>query len=226
MMDNVLSATTANNLFWLGRYVERGYLMLHLMRKAYDEVIDVPKGEAPYSDFLTKLNGYACSNFTTSYQMMQQIYDANTPTSLRAVIERMMDNAILLRPQIYSESFSYVELCRNKIRQEAEKGEMNITDLQPVTDWLLAFWGSVGERLHGRVYDLLTIGRLTERLDICLRFDYKHYRIMETWTSLVRHMERCPDLYDAVQANLIDEELQKDYDRNQILSRICCLIKV
>lgn len=111
-MDNVLSATTANNLFWQGRYAERGYLMFHLIRKAYDEVVDVPVDEKPYSDLLTKINGYVCSDFTTSYQMMMQIYDENNPTSLRAVIERMMNNAIVLRPEIYSESFSYVELCR------------------------------------------------------------------------------------------------------------------
>lgn len=225
-MDNVLSATTANNLFWLGRYVERGYLMLHLMRKAYDEVIDVPVGEAPYSDFLTKINGYVCSKFTTSYQMMLQLYDASNPTSLRAVIERMMDNAIVLRPQIYSESFSYVELCRNMIAEEAEKGEMNITDLQPVTDWLLAFWGSVGERLHGQVYTLLTLGRLIERLDVYLRFDYKHYRIVETWTTLSKHLADCPELVDTMQAGWVDEVLQGDYCRNEVLSRLNCIIKV
>ena len=225
-MDKVLSATTANNLYWLGRYVERGYLMLHLMRKAYDEVIDVPVGETPYSDFLTKINGYSCSTFTTSYQMMQQIYDEKNPTSLRAVIERMMDNAIVLRPEIYSESFSYVELCRNKIRKEAKKGEMNITDLQPITDWLLAFWGSVSERLHGRTYYLLTIGRLVERLDVCLRFEYKQYRIIETWNSLVKYMDFCPDLYDEIQASRLDEILNSEYDRNEVLSRLNCIIKV
>lgn len=117
--------------------------MLHLMRRAYDEVIDVPVGETPYSEFLTKINGYVSSEFTTSYQMMQQMYDAENATSLRAIIERMMDNAIVLRPDIYSESFSYIEMCRDKIRREAEKQQMNITDLQPITDWLLAFWGSI-----------------------------------------------------------------------------------
>lgn len=225
-MDNVLSATTANNLFWLGRYVERGYLMLHLMRKAYDEVIDVPVGEKPYSDFLTKINGYVCSDFTTSYQMMLQIYDENNPTSLRAVIERMMDNAIVLRPEIYSESFSYVELCRNRIRSEAEKGEMNITDLQPITDWLLAFWGSVGERLHADVRDLLTIGRLIERLDVCIRFDYKPYRIAETWQDIVTLIDGKPDLYDDHQAVWIDKAIKGGNDRNEMLSRLNCLIKV
>lgn len=225
-MEKIISATMANNLFWLGRYVERGYLMLHLMRRAYDEVIDVPVGETPYSDFLNRINGYSCSTFTTSYQMMQQIYDKDNPTSLRAIIERMMDNAIVLRPEIYSESFSYVELCRDKIRKEAEKQEMNITDLQPITDWLLAFWGSVGERLHGRVYFLLQIGRLVERLDVCLRFDYKRYRIMETWDSLLAHLDFCPDVYDKMQVKRLVEMLESDCNKNDILSALCCLILV
>lgn len=226
-MERVLSAITANNLFWLGRYVERGYLMLHLMRKAYDEVLDVPVGEVPYSDFLTKINGYSCSTFTTSYQMMLQIYDEKNPTSLRSVIERMMDNAIVLRSEILSESFSYVELCRDKIRREAEKGQMNITDLQPITDWLLAFWGSVSERLHGQTYYLLTIGRLIERLDICLRFNYKQYRIVETWNSLVKYMDYCPDLYDEVQVGRFDEIINSQHESNDVLlSQLNCLIKV
>lgn len=225
-MEKVLSAITANNLFWLGRYVERGYLMLHLMRKAYDEVLDVPVGETPYSEFLSRVNGYSSSTFTTSYQMMLQIYDEKNPTSLRSVIERMMDNAIVLRPEIFSESFSYVELCRDKIRKEAEKGQMNITDLQPITDWLLAFWGSVSERLHGQTYYLLTIGRLIERLDICLRFRYKQYRIIETWNSLVKYMDFCPDLYDEVQVGRLDEILNSQYDSNEVLSQLNCLIKV
>lgn len=200
--------------------------MLHLMRKAYDEVIDVPVGEKPYSDFLEKLNGYSCREFTTSYQMMQQIYDEGTVTSLRSVIERMMDNAIVLRPEIYSESFGYIELCRDKIREEAERGQMNITGLQPITDWLLAFWGSVSERVHGRTYYLLMIGRLVERLDVCLRFEYKDYRIMETWNSLVKYMDYCSDTYDEVQMVRVDELLHSKYDRNEVLAALNCLVKV
>ena len=225
-MEKIISATIANNLFWLGRYVERGYMMLHLMRRAYDEVIDVPVGEKPYSDFLNKINGYSCSEFTTSYQMMQQIYDEDNQTSLRSVIERMMDNAILLRPEIYSESFSYVEMCRDKIRKEAEKQEMNITDLQPITDWLLAFWGSVSERIHGRVFFLLTLGRMVERMDMYLRFDYKPYRVEETWKSLQIYMSYYTDLYDEVQRKRISEMLETDHNKYELLSSLNCLIKV
>lgn len=225
-MEKILSATTANNLFWLGRYAERGYLILHLMRRAYDEVIDVPVGVKPYSEFLTKINGYVSEEFTDSYQMMQQIYDENNITSLRSIVERMMDNAIVLRPEIYSESFSYVELCRDKLKTEAEKGEMNITDLQPVTDWLLAFWGSISERVHGRAFCLLQVGRIIERMDIYLRFDYKHYRIAESWESLMKYLTLDNEVFDKLLVNRLDKMLQGEYDKQDVLALLNCLVRV
>ena len=230
----IISANNSNRLFWLGRYAERGYLMLHLMRKAYDEVIDVPVGEKPYSDFLKKLDIYVSDEFTTSYQMMEQIYDPETVTSLRSIIERMMDNAIVLRPEIYSESFSYIELCRDLIRREAEAKEMNITNLQPITDWLLAFWGSIRERVTGRTYALLEIGRLVEHIDMNTRFDYKHYRIIETWEMLKKYMVTEPDLFDTVQAGILEglladadkySEHKQEY-KSKILNALGFLVRV
>jgi len=233
-MESILSANKANRLFWLGRYVERGYLMLHLMRRAYDEVIDVPVGEVPYSDFLEKLDIYVSSEFTTSYQMMQQIYDPNTVTSLRSIIEMMMDNAIVLRSEIYSESFSYVELCRDLIRKQADASEMNITELQPITDWLLAFWGSIRERVTGRSYELLEVGRLVEHLDMNIRFDYKYYRIAETWIRVKPMIDADPELFDQVQAERF-EALINDRDayetntrehKNKVLNALNLLVRV
>ena len=201
-MERVISAHTANQLFWLGRYAERGYLMLHLMRRAYDEVIDVPKGVNPYSEFLEKLGGYVSNDeMNSSYQMMAQIYDAGTPSSLYNIIERMMDNAIVLRPIICSESFSYIEMCRDFLKAKSEIKEMNITELQPITDWLLAFWGSIRERVYGHAYAILEIGRLVEHLDMNTRFDYKFYRIEEAWDMMKKYMKTETDLFDTVQAN-------------------------
>ena len=234
MTNRFMSANQANSLFWLGRYAERGYLMLHLMRRAYDEVIDVPVGEVPYSDFLTKINGFVTSDFTTSYQMMKQIYDTGTPTSLRSIIERMMDNAITLRSQIYSESFSYIELCRGLIQEKASQQETNITALLPITDWLLAFWGSIRERVHGRAYSLLEVGRLVERIDMFVRFDYKHARVEETWQTLRGYIATEGVLFDHVQAERLDTLLADEptFDAHQtaykdsLLSALNCLVLV
>lgn len=234
MQDKILSANQANRLFWLGRYAERGYLMLHLMRRAYDEVIDVPVGEKPYSDFLSKLDVYMSSEFTTSYQMMQQIYDPETVTSLRTIIERMMDNAIVLRSEIYSESFSYIELCRDFIRSKSDEQDTNITNLQPITDYLLAFWGSTRERIYGRVHTILEIGKLVEHLDMNIRFDYKFYRIEEAWEELKKFLANDESLYDEVQLKRFETLINdKDgYDNNraehkaQVLHALNSLIRI
>ena len=70
------------------------------------------------------------------------------------------------------------------------------------------------------------VGRLLERLDICLRFEYKQYRIIETWNSLVKYMDYCPDLYDSVQMQRVDEVLHSQYEKNEVLASLNCLIKV
>ena len=52
--STIISANKANSLFWLGRYEERVYITLHLMRKCYDKMID---GEMEdYRPFWQKLD--------------------------------------------------------------------------------------------------------------------------------------------------------------------------
>jgi len=218
-MEKILSANTANQLFWLGRYAERGYQMLHLLRKAYDEIIDVPDGVMPYSEFLEKIGVYISSDISSCKQMMAQIYDINTVNSLHYIIERMMDNAIVLRPEIYSESFSYIEMCRNLIREKSTDNESNISELQPITDYLLAFWGSIRERVSGRIYSLLELGRLIEHLDMNIRFDYQHYRIDEVWSRVKAYMPSEPDLFDRVQAGRFEMYAGNEEEYNNNLSK-------
>ncbi len=231
----MLNATTANRLFWLGRYAERGYLFLHLMRKAYDEVLDVPVGETPiYSDFLKKLDVYVEGSLDTSYQIMDQLYSPDTVTSLRSIIEMMMDNAIVLRTEIMTESFSYIEICRDLIRAKSISQDTNITNLQPITDALLAFWGSVQERVYGRSRTFLMLGKLVEHLDMNIRFDYKHYRIMEAMSELDKYVEQEPELADRemlpkLRSMVADAEAYNRFDaeyKNRMLNYLNRLVVI
>ena len=49
-----ISAVKANRLFWLGRYVERAYLNLHLLRRYYDRMID--GDPSMYEEYYRKLD--------------------------------------------------------------------------------------------------------------------------------------------------------------------------
>lgn len=211
----ILSANKSNCLFWLGRYVERGYFLLHLMRRAYDEVLDLPVGTIPESRFLQLLHLYQGETFISSREMMLHLYDPSNPASLKSISERMMDNAILLRPEIYTESFSYIELCHNIIDSCSERRDDNISALQPVTDFLLAFWGSVLERVHGRKRNLLMIGKYVEQLDMDARYDYKLYRLKEVWDQLGHYFETDGDLFDMEQVRLVDDLLKNEEEYGQ-----------
>lgn len=202
--DILLNAEKANRLFWLGRYVERGYLTLHLVRRAYDEVIDAPVGAMPESALLDLLRSYSGAALTTSRDMMAYVYNAVNPASLCAVMEMAKSNSMLLRSEICSESLSYIEMSHALLTQCAAASDTNITALQPVTDWLLAFWGSVSERVHGAPLTLLRAGRLVEHIDMNLRFRYKHYRIAEAWEQLRELATTAPTLFDAVQTWRVD----------------------
>lgn len=201
--DTILNAEKANRLFWLGRYVERAYLTLHLVRRAYDEMLDTPVGGTPQSPLLTLLRTHTGADFATSRELMAHTYDPRNAASLRAIAERTKDNSMLLRSEICSESLSYVEMTHALIAARATAGDTNITCLQPATDWLLAFWGSVGERVYGQHLTLLCAGRLVEHIDMNLRFRYKPYRIAEAWAELCEHMAEAPALFDTVQAQRI-----------------------
>lgn len=234
-METILNATKANRLFWLGRYAERGYLFLHLMRKAYDEVLDVPVGETPvYSDFLKKLDVYVEGSIDTSYQIMDQLYNPDTVSSLRSIIEYMMDNAIVLRTEIRTESFSYIEMCRDLIRAKSVSHDTNITNLQPITDALLAFWGSIQERVYGRSRTMLMLGKLIEHIDMNVRFDYKYNRIEEAMFALDKFIAEEPELIDQVilaklRECIADKEAYESHDaeyKNTLLNRLNRLVRI
>lgn len=234
-METILNATKANRLFWLGRYAERGYLFLHLMRKAYDEVLDVPVGETPvYSDFLKKLDVYVEGSIDTSYQIMDQLYNPDTVSSLRSIIEYMMDNAIVLRTEIRTESFSYIEMCRDLIRAKSVSHDTNITNLQPITDALLAFWGSIQERVYGSSRTMLMLGKLIEHIDMNVRFDYRYNRIEEAMFALDKFIAEEPELIDQVilaklRESIADKETYESHDaeyKNTLLNRLNRLVRI
>ena len=56
--SDVISATKANRLYWLGRYEDRVYMTLHLLNKCYDKMIDGQPDE--YTHFWQRLDTAGC----------------------------------------------------------------------------------------------------------------------------------------------------------------------
>ncbi len=198
-----ITGTKANRLYWLGRYVERAYISLHLLRRYYDRMIDgSPKDYEEYYSKLDIHNSYA----SEEEFRMAQLYDPQNPNSIRAGLEAAMDNGIVLREEIKSESLAYVEMSLSHLKECAEKRESNITALQPVTDWLLAFFGSIEERVfEERIRNFIIMGKLVENIDLHIRFDYPFYRIKEAYESL----KKCAGIEDHIFDHTISERLEE-----------------
>ncbi len=231
MTTKLISATKANSLYWLGRYEERVYITLHMLRKCYDRMID--SGKEDYDELWTRLdvNGIYRTTEAFSYGMM---YDEKNIASVISAQTRAMDNAIVLREDITSETLSYLEMSMALIKECKKRREANMTALQPIVDWSLAFWGSAEQRLrnHNALY-IMTIGRNIENLDMLLRFEYPYGRIALGYESLLRYIDQMPTVInkhiEEQLSKLITEELFNLRDiayKNELLVLINLLVKI
>lgn len=230
MKQIILSPTKANSLFWLGRYTERIYLELHLLRLCFDKMIDGAPED--YSTYLESIGNYIVYPDLPATRN-GLVHDINNPVSVLSCIERANDNAVILRDEIMSPTLAYIQMCLEKLRNTSKTAtDTNVEDLQQLTDWILAFWGSVEERVYDpRVRNLLRIGKLVEHIDMNIRFCYKFYRIEEAFVTLLRCYDKEPRAFNERALNelkiLLTEELYNPKDSaylNKVLSLLGNLV--
>ena len=229
--NTIISASKANKLYWLGRYEERVYITLHLLRKCYDKMIDGDLED--YWPIWQKLDTTGVYPTVEEFTL-GMMYDEANPCTVIAAQTKAMDNAILLREDILSETLSYLEMSLALMKEYRDKQEKNVICLQPVIDWSLAFWGSAEQRLqnHKALY-IMMMGRNVENLDMLLRFDYSYERVALAYDSLKHY---CRQMLSIVNEdiegelnNLIIEERFNLNDieyKNKLFRLINQLVKV
>lgn len=209
-MNKGISMAKANRLFWMGRYAERVYLALHFLRKHYDVMID-QDGYA-YNDFCSKMgvqNYYLSGeHFITSY-----LYDSDNQDSIINMLEKVNDNAILLREEIMSETLSYIQMSIFFMKKAKEDGFM-LSELQNVTDYMLAFWGSVDERINdAETRKIIKFGKFVESADLHIRFGYPFDRIESINTRLFESANTDHELCNEI--NLLAYKNHMTFERFQ-----------
>lgn len=200
--NDILSATKANRFYWLGRYVERVYMTLHVLNKCYDKMIDGEPDD--YMSLWNKLDmtGAYRDNDEFVYGMM---YDSENPSSVLSSLECAKSNAILLREDIMSETLSYIEMSVALVKRCKDEHRLTPVSLQSVIDWSLAFWGSAEQRLQNhKALAIMQAGRNVENIDMKLRFGYSLRRISLAYESLGR--------YSLDIADEIDRNIKKQID--------------
>lgn len=162
-----ISLEKINGLYWMGRYTERVFTTLQVFNKIYDRMID--QDDFAYDDFCRRL---AIPNIYTSKEdfIKRYLFDAANPDSLLSNMYRAYDNAIIHREDISSEALAYIHMALDVLKS-SKTSKTPLWSLQPLTDDLFAFWGSVEDYVEEDVRDLMKAGKMVERLDLYLRLD-------------------------------------------------------
>lgn len=106
----------------------RVYLTLHQLNKCCDEMIDGKPDD--YKAFWAKLD--AMGNYRTNDEFtLGMLYDEQNPSSVISAQKCAMDNAILLREDIMSETLSYLEMSVSLMRKCKEADEKQLASSNP-----------------------------------------------------------------------------------------------
>ena len=223
-INSGISSAKASRLFWLGRYAERVYLTLHMLRKHFDIMIDEDKDS--YIVFCTKMgieNKYrSAEDFTKRY-----LFDLSNPESVINMLERVKDNAMMLREEIMTETLCYIELSIAHMNKP-EVQNRGIEGLQRITDYMLAFWGSIDERIvDNQIRHSIKFGKYLESLDLHIRFDYPFNRIEEIFERMLHPIEKECYICDEMTLLTLKQHLTfDDYKNIGVLKLINTLFRV
>lgn len=200
----------ANNLFWLGRYIERVYTTTLHYIKIFDSLLD--QDSTLYIKYCQQLdipNIY----LNEAHFMMSYLYDLDNPDSIVCNLKRSYDNAIVLREEISSKVLSYIQMGVNTFETMSES-EAPVLQLQSVIDDILAFRGGMEEYIEDTTaLNIIKLGEYVERLDLYVRLNYplnlinkNEYKLLDvsnelyTKTSLLKEL----DLESVYKSSLID----------------------
>ena len=143
----VISAENSERLFWLGRYSERVFTGLRV--------------------FCEKFSLMQAGNDSAR----MTCFDEESPDSAAYSLSRAYDNAIVLRDEIGSDTFSYIQLAVYEMKN-ASHSRTPLLGLQKVIDNIAAFWGMADDSMedeHAR--NIIKLGTRVERVDLYARMN-------------------------------------------------------
>ena len=174
-----------NRLFWLGRYAERVYVTTQFLMQFYDALLD---STAPdYADFCRRLgaeNVYRdAEDFCRRY-----LFDGDQPCSVRASMDALLGNGMVLRETITSPTLSYLQLADSAM-DLASRSEAPGVKLQWVLDDIMAFLGSFDDAVDlDGVRNITKTGGTVERLSLMLRLDWQTDRLRQEMRKLLNRL--------------------------------------
>lgn len=183
-----ISIEHGNNLYWLGRYTERVFTTLKALQETYDKMLD---GGIGYQEYLGYFDLPDIYNDSKSF-FRSFLFDKNNFSSVAYSLERAYDNGIVLREDISSGAFSFLQIAKDTLK--GAKGSENTRfALLPLEDVLYGFWGCIADNIYDEeTKNIIYCGKSTERLDLYLRMKYPYEEVHKEFERLCIRLGRVP----------------------------------
>ncbi len=218
----IISVEQASRLYWLGRYTERVYTTIRMFFNSYDRMIDEEK-----ESYITFCNSVDIPDIYLSQDdfLHRYPFDETNPDSIISNLNRAYDNAVVLRESISTEALSYIQLAIYEMNKAA-KSSAPLFELQRVLDDILAFWGSIDDRIDSEeTRNIIKAGKRIERVDLYARLGTGKEEIRREVHRMIPRVTRSGLLYDEGKLKKVSELAeQDDLDYYEIVANVECIL--
>ncbi|WP_428738065.1 alpha-E domain-containing protein [Sulfurimonas sp.] len=166
-MNHILTANVANNLYWLGRHLERVEATLLEINKIYDLIIDVDFDAG--KEFYTKIG--LNIEYKNASDFLQKSILGTHEGNLNQILSYAKENAVISRSYIELEAFgSIIQLAMLFEEKSKEDFTVDFIFIDEVLSLISEIWGELTRKLKRNVNDyFLILGKNVEKVDFHLR---------------------------------------------------------
>ncbi|RLL72941.1 alpha-E domain-containing protein [Paenirhodobacter hankyongi] len=204
---------TAENLFWIARYIERAETMARLLEVGARIALMPSAGHGYRSEWesLLQASGTA-EGFAEKYGDPVQrniesylFFDRDNPSSVVSCIERARENARIVRTALTAQVWDALNMAFQEMRQLERKARSEL-ELTELTEWVMRQAAMIRGAIEATLlrndgYNFLNLGFALERADNTARLiDVKYYVLLPSvdfvgsgldnyqWQTLLRAM--------------------------------------
>lgn len=202
---------TADNLFWIGRYMERAEATARLLDVGARIALLPSAGHGYRNEWDSLLfaagiaEGFARKYGDTVQRNIESylFFDSDNPSSIASCLERARENGRIVRTALTAQVWDALNTAYQELRQ-LEREERSALELTRLTEWTMRHAAQVRGAIDTTLlrndgYDFLGLGYRLERADNTARLiDVKYYVLLPRadyvgsgldsyqWTTLLR----------------------------------------
>ena len=205
----IISLEKSDHLFWLGRYTERVFTTLNTFFTYFDKMLDID--ENAYCTFCEKLSIPVAYENKDDF-IGKYLFSPNDPNSVYSNMLRAFDNGVVLRDELSSTTLSYLQMSLDCI-EHAAGSQALVYELQPVLDYLFAFWGCLDDNVEDEeCRNIIKCGKYLERLDLYMRLGYPYHAIEKEYNKFLNRLHKIRIGYNLSEVDKLTEVINSGED--------------